>query len=161
MLADEIGRRNISTILQPENYIAPDPYTFPANGSSIQNAGIQRMKGIKFAVIPTSPSMDTRIGGGIGDDLLTFPLAGAFAVRGGLPEKDALEALTIRPAELLGMAHRIGSLTEGKDADIIILDGNPLDYKTYVEYTIVNGEILYSKKDFRIFQRIPKPKKFF
>jgi len=161
LLADEIGRRNISTILQPEQYIAQDPYVVPANGSNIQNAWIQRRKGIKFAIIPTSPSMDTRIGGQIGDDLLTFPLAGAFAVRGGLSEKDALEALTIRPAELLGMAHRIGSLTEGKDADIIILDGNPLDYRTYVEYTIVNGEILYSKKDFRIFQKISKPEKLF
>ena len=159
MLPEEIGRRNISTILQPEAFILPDPYAIPPNGSNIQNAKIQKENGIKFAVLNSSPYI--RPGGMLGTDLLTFPLAGAYAIRGGLDEKDALKAITLWPAELLGISHRVGSIEEGKDADIIILDGNPFDYRTYVEYTLINGEILYDKSKSSLFKYIPKPKKIF
>jgi imidazolonepropionase-like amidohydrolase len=159
LLSDEIGRRNISTILQPEAFIPPDPYAVPANGSNIQNAKIQKNSGIKFAVLSSSPSI--RPGGGIGDSLLTFPLAGAYAIRGGLEEENALKAITLWPAELLGISHRVGSVEEGKDADIIILDGNPFDYRTYVDYTLINGKIMYDKSKSTFFKYIPKPKRIF
>jgi hypothetical protein len=159
LLPDEIGRRNISTILQPEAFIPADPYAIPPNGSSILNAKIQKENGIKFAVLNSAPYI--RPGGTIGNDLLTFPLAGAYAIRGGLDEKEALKAITLWPAELLGVSHRVGSIEEGKDADIIILDGNPFDYRTYVEYTLVNGKILYDKSQSSFFKYIPKPKKIF
>ena len=158
-LAEEIGRRNISTVIQPGAYLKGDPYERPTGGSNIRNSVLQREKGIEFALLCSTPYVS--LGGGIGDDLLTFPLAGAFAVRGGLAEKDALEALTIKPARLLGIADRVGSLEEGKDADIIILDGNPLDYRTYVDFTIVNGYVLYDKSRSTLFQKIPKPKRMF
>lgn len=159
LLPGEIGRRNISTILQPEAFFAADPYAIPSNGSNIQNANIQKENGIKFSVISSSSSI--RPGGGIGNDLLTFPLAGAYAIRGGLSEKEALKALTIWPAEMLGISHRVGSIEEGKDADIIILDGNPFDYRTYVDYTLINGKIQYDKSKSSFFKHIPKPKKIF
>jgi imidazolonepropionase-like amidohydrolase len=159
LLAEEIGRRNISTIIQPEAFLKGDPYRHPSGGSNIKNAILQKEKGIEFALLSTEPSIG--LGGMIGNDLLTFPLAGAFAVRGGLDEKTALEALTIEPARLLGMSDRVGSLEEGKDADIIILDGNPLDYRTYVDYTIMNGKVLYDKSKSTLYKKIPKPKKMF
>jgi imidazolonepropionase-like amidohydrolase len=159
LLPEEIGRRNISTILQPEDFIPPDPYEYPLNGSNIRNAVIQKEKGIKFALVNPYPYAST--GGTIGDDLLTFPLTGAYAVRGGLDEMDALKAITLWPAELLGISHRVGSIEEGKDADIIILDGHPFDYRTYVDYTILNGEIAYDKTESSFFKHIPKPKKIF
>lgn len=159
LLAEEIGRRNISTIIQPEGFLKLDPYVYPPNGSSIKNALIQKSKGIKFAI--TSTSSYISIGGRMGNDLLTFPLAAAFAIRGGLEEADALKAITLWPAELMGISHRVGSLEEGKDADIIILDGNPFDYRTYVEYTIINGEILYDKSKSSLYKKIPKPKRMF
>lgn len=159
LVADEIGRRNISTILQPEKFLSPDPYPYPPNGSNIKNSLLQKEKGVRFAIINTYPSLSTT--GMLGNDLLTFPLAGSYAIRGGLEEKDALEAITIRPAELLGMSHQIGSLEEGKDADIIILDGNPFDYRTYVEFTILNGKLLYDKSKSSFFKNVPKPKRMF
>jgi len=159
LLPGEIGRRNISTIVQPEVFIPPDPYAVPPNGSNIKNAKIQKENGIKFAVLNSYPSI--RPGGTLGDDLMTFPLAGAYAIRGGLDEADALRAITLWPAELLGVSHRVGSIEEGKDADIIILDGNPFDYRTYVDYTLINGEILYDKSKSPFFKYIPKPKKLF
>lgn len=159
LLPEEIGRRNISTVLQPEAFLQPDPYEYPPNGSNIRNAVMQKEKGIKFAVLNTFPYIST--GGMLGEDLFTFPLAGAYAIRGGLDEKDALKAITLWPAELLGISHRVGSIEEGKDADIIILDGNPFDYRTYVDYTIINGKILYDKNKATLFKHIPKPKKIF
>ncbi len=51
-----------------------------------------------------------------------LPLCAALAVRSGMDENDALRAITIWPAEILGVADRIGSLAEGKDADIVIWD---------------------------------------
>ena len=159
LLPEEIGRRNISTILQPEAFLPPDPYAIPSNGSNIRNAQIQKENGIKFAVLNTSPSI--RAGGTMGTDLMTFPLAGSYAIRGGLDEKDALKAITLWPAELLGISHRVGSIEEGKDADIIILDGNPFDYRTYVDYTLINGKILYDKSESSFFKYIPKPKRIF
>jgi hypothetical protein len=159
LLPQEIGRRNISTILQPEGFFEPDRYRSPSGGSNIRNAAIQNEGGIKFALLSTSVFIST--GGTLGTDLLTFPLAGSYAIRGGLGEADALRAITLWPAELLGMSHRLGSIEEGKDADIIILDGNPFDYRTYVDYTIINGEILYDKSKSTFFENIPKPKRIF
>ncbi len=159
LLSEEIGRRNISTIIQPEAFFEPDPYVYPPNGSNIRNAVIQKQKGIKFAVLNSFPYIGT--GGTIGDDLLTFPLAGAYAIRGGLDEMDALRSITIWPAELLGISHLVGSIEDGKDADIIIMDGNPFDYRTYVDYTILNGEVLYDKGKSSLFKHIPKPKKIY
>lgn len=159
LVADEIGRRNISTILQPEKFLAADHYQYPPNGSNIKNTLLQKENGVRFSIINTYPSVSTT--GMLGNDLLTFPLAGSYAIRGGLDEKDALEAITLRPAELLGMSHRLGSLEVGKDADIIILDGNPFDYRTYVEYTILNGQVLYDKSKSTFFRKIPKPKRMF
>jgi imidazolonepropionase-like amidohydrolase len=159
LVPEEIGHRNISTIIQPEAFFESDPYVYPPNGSNIRNALIQMQNGIKFAVLNTYPYIDT--GGGLGDDLLTFPLAGAYAIRGGLDEMDALKSITLWPAELLGISHRVGSIEEGKDADIIILEGNPFDYRTYVDYTILNGKVLYDKSKSSFFKHIPKPKKIY
>lgn len=159
LLPDEIGRRNISTILQPEAFLRTDPYQYPPDGSNIKNALIQKENGIKFAIVNTFPYVYT--GGMLGDDLMTFPLAGSYAIRGGLEEKDALKAITYWAAEMLGISHRVGSIEEGKDADIIILDGNPFDYRTYVDYTIINGEVLYDESKSSFFKKIPKPKRIF
>lgn len=157
LLADEIAHRSAAVILQPGDLAAPDPYAAVPGGSNIRSGGILRDKGVACAFLPADISIST--GGMLGSDLLTFPLAGALAVRGGLDEKTALEGLTIRAAELLGIQHRTGSLEEGKDADIIIMDGDPLDYRTYVETTIVNGRVLYEKSRSPIYKKIPKADK--
>lgn len=71
----------------------------------------------------------------------------ALAVSEGLKPIDAMRAITINAAELLGCDDRIGNLKEGYDADIVVLDGEPLDVvKTRVIMTIINGEIVYTRK---------------
>lgn len=72
-----------------------------------------------------------------------------FAVRFGLPKPDALAAITLRPAEILNMDQRMGSITAGKDADLVALSGDPLQPTSSVVWTMVSGKIhgnLESKK---------------
>jgi imidazolonepropionase-like amidohydrolase len=68
-----------------------------------------------------------------------------LAVRAGLPPEEALKAVTIYAAEHLGIADRVGSIEEGKDADAAVWDGDPLDSRSRVLKTFVGGELVYSR----------------
>jgi cytosine/adenosine deaminase-related metal-dependent hydrolase len=83
-----------------------------------------------------------------------LPMEAAFAVRGGLPEAAALEAITIGAARVLGLEGRIGSIEEGKDGDFIVCDGDLLHYNTLVQWTIVNGRVAYDKEKESLFAHI-------
>ena len=67
-----------------------------------------------------------------------------LAVREGLPSNRALETITINPAKILGVDDRVGSLVAGKDADFVILNGDPLNASSVVEQTYINGEQVYA-----------------
>ena len=64
-------------------------------------------------------------------------------MKSGLDEMEALKAITINPAKILGLDDQIGSIKEGKDADLIICDSSLLDAMNHVDYTIINGKIAY------------------
>ncbi len=66
-----------------------------------------------------------------------------LARRGGLSAEKALQAITRIPAEILGVADRVGSLAPGRDADLLVLSGPPLDVTTHVLRTYVDGELAY------------------
>ncbi|MCA9002816.1 MAG: amidohydrolase family protein, partial [Planctomycetes bacterium] len=79
-------------------------------------------------------------------------------VRGGLSEQAAIEALTIVPARLAGVDHRVGTLEVGKDADCVITDGNLLDYATFVQWAVVDGTMVYDKQAEMYYAHIrPRP----
>lgn len=69
----------------------------------------------------------------------------ATAVKYGMPVDEALEAITLRPARLLGVADFVGSIEPGKDGDLVVLSGDPLDVETWVDVTIVNGRVAYER----------------
>lgn len=69
----------------------------------------------------------------------------AIATAYGLDRNDALEALTSQPAELLGISNRVGSLSEGKDADLVMFDGDPFQYTTHISSVIVDGKVVKEK----------------
>lgn len=151
-IADEIGRARAYCIVDPRTKEhAPRNSPRPA-GSSIEQAAILRKSGVKFAIVPSETGVGT--GGIAGRNLLTLHLEGAFAIRGGLDERTALEAVTITAAELCGVETRVGSLEEGKDADVVVLDGHPFDYRTFVEMTFVNGRLLYEKSKSPFFSHL-------
>ena len=72
---------------------------------------------------------------------------GAIAVRGGMSDIAALKALTITPAKLLHLDHRIGSLEKGKDADFVVLSGPPFSTYTHVLETYIDGKKLFDAAD--------------
>jgi len=84
-------------------------------------------------------------GGGTTLGSTYFWYQAATAVKYGMPVEDALAALTTLPAEFLGIDEYVGSIEKGKDADVIVLSGEPLSVDTWVDMTIVNGEIVYEK----------------
>ena len=78
------------------------------------------------------------------DDPITdsrlFLRSGAFGIRAGMSREKALEALTIANARMMDLDHRVGSLEEGKDADFIILNGDPFSVYTQVQQTWIDGK---------------------
>ncbi|CAN5312051.1 amidohydrolase family protein [soil metagenome] len=85
------------------------------------------------------------------DDPITdsrlFLRSGAFGVRAGMSREKALEALTIANARMMDLDHRIGSLEEGKDADFIILNGDPFSVYTQVQQTWIDGRKEWDRED--------------
>lgn len=111
-----------------------------------------RRAGVETAIITASPVISPW--GVAGRDLLDLQLEAAFAVRAGLPEQEAIEGITIGAARLLGIDDRVGSLERGKDADVILLDGDPLDYRTFVRKTFVNGRLVHDASRSRFWRGI-------
>jgi imidazolonepropionase-like amidohydrolase len=66
-----------------------------------------------------------------------------FAVREGLPPEEALRSITITPARILGISDRLGSLEPGKDADLVIWSGDPLDVMSRAERAFIGGSEVY------------------
>jgi imidazolonepropionase-like amidohydrolase len=71
----------------------------------------------------------------------------AYAVRHGMDPDKAFRAITSGPAELLRVDTRIGSIEAGKDADLVILSGEPFDLTSQVEKVIVNGRVVFEQQE--------------
>lgn len=76
----------------------------------------------------------------------SLPLCAGLAVKAGLPMEEGLKAITINPAIICNVADRVGSLEVGKDADIAIFDGNPMEVFTKTLYTIIDGGVVYDSR---------------
>ena len=77
----------------------------------------------------------------------SLPLCAGMAVKAGLSMQEGLKAITIHPAIICGVADRLGSLEVGKDGDVAIFSGNPMEVFTETLYTIIDGVIVYDKND--------------
>ncbi len=73
-------------------------------------------------------------------------VAAGFAVRDGLPEKEAFKAITSSPATFLGLEDKVGKIAKGFDADIVIWDGFPLQSMSKTLHVYVDGEIVYNRE---------------
>ena len=94
-------------------------------------------KGIKFAIMTDSPEVP----------VYYLPLCAGLAVKAGLPEEEAFKAITINAAQILGIGDRVGSIEEGKDADLVLFSSNPLTcIQAEALMTIIEGEIVYQKE---------------
>jgi imidazolonepropionase-like amidohydrolase len=92
--------------------------------------------GVEFAIM-VDASSDTKY----------LNVQTGLAVRYGLSEEAAFKAITINPAKIIGIEDRVGSLKEGKDADVVIWDGHPLSNFTHTEKVFVSGNKVYDRSD--------------
>ncbi|MBQ1893086.1 MAG: amidohydrolase [Clostridia bacterium] len=91
--------------------------------------------GIEFAMMTDHPVIPEQY----------LPVCASIAVKEGLPEYEALKAITINAARITGIDDRVGSIEPGKDADIAVFGGEPLDVRSRCVMTIINGEICHNE----------------
>ena len=140
----ELARRGVPVVLGPiaHPFVSgeeiPDLDEYPAPDE--RRAARLREAGVTIAIASFSRAFGALGPAGSGRWLL---LDAALAAGYGLGEADVIRAVTLAPAEILGVADRIGSLEVGKDADVVILDGPPLSVESWVERVFVGGEEVY------------------
>jgi imidazolonepropionase-like amidohydrolase len=106
-----------------------DPLTFKNNPAIMANAGYK-------------VSLQTDALGGGQQNLRHLAV---LTVRYGMKREDALRAITLAPAEAMDLDHRIGSIEAGKDADLVLLDGDPLEMLTEVEKVLIDGSVVFEQ----------------
>ena len=96
---------------------------------SLETPKVLMMHGVKVAICTDHPVIPIQY----------LPLCAGLAVKGGLPPEAALQAITINPAQIAGIDHRVGSLTPGKDADIVVTTAHPINLLSRVKAVFVEG----------------------
>ncbi|MGL4911444.1 MAG: amidohydrolase [Romboutsia sp.] len=102
---------------------------------TFDTAGILSNAGIDVSLMTDHPVIPVQY----------LPMCAGIAVKHGMEKEKAFEAITINPAKTLGIQDQVGSIEVGKDADIVIWDGCPLEIQSNVLFTIINGKIVYKK----------------
>lgn len=149
---DAIARSKLPVILD-ENLVSwrTDPRT--GEDEKIVLPKLYRDGGVSVTFQSSGATAST-----LGNSFLWYQAA--IAVKYGTPLGDALKAITARPAEILGIAQFVGTLEPKKDADIVILSGDPLKIDTWVETTIVNGRVVYERSnDDKLRRLVREPRK--
>jgi len=103
--------------------------------ASFETPRILHEAGVKFAIMTDHPVIP----------IYTLPICAAMAVRAGLPYYEALKAITISAAEIIGIDDRVGSLETGKDADLIIYSGDILSLESNLEHIFISGKNVTEK----------------
>ncbi|MBI9043389.1 MAG: amidohydrolase [Anaerolineaceae bacterium] len=132
-IADILAEKDVPVVVGP---IFLSRMKYELVGLNPKNPGVLSRAGVKVAIQTDEMSAVK---------YLTYNAA--LAVREGMPEEEAFKAITITAAEIIGVDDRVGSLETGKDADIVVFNGDPFDYHTKPELVIVNGEVAYRKED--------------
>ena len=125
MVAGEIARRNVPVVVKPLTNVP----TFESIGATLENAARLSKAGVvvALATFDTHNSRNLRQEAG-------------NAVAYGMDHQAALEAITIVPARIWGVADRVGSIEAGKDADLIVWSGDPFELTTIAERVFIRGQ---------------------
>jgi len=132
--ADFVAEKKLNVILDPEIiYFEKDPLT--EDVKKIEVARVFYDKGIAFALLSDPDRVQSR-------SLLYQAMK---AISCGIPADVALRAITIVPAQLLGMDSLVGSLEKGKLANFVVLDKEPFDFLGKVEFVFIGGNAVYDR----------------
>lgn len=130
LIADHLAKEGYAAIIGPT---FGNKSKFELTNKSFDTPRVLHEAGVKFAIMTDSPVIP----------LQHLPMCAALAHKAGLEEMEALKAITINAAEILELGDRLGSIEPGKDADLVIWDRHPFDLQAKVEYTIIDGNIVF------------------
>lgn len=130
LIADALKRANVPCILGP---LLSDRSKIELRNMSFKAPGILHKAGVRFALMTDHPVIPMQY----------LMVEAGICAREGLDEMEALRAVTLNAAWAIGLDGRLGSLKPGKDADVALYDGHPMDTRTRVKQVYVNGQLAY------------------
>ncbi len=134
LLADLLAARNIPVVIGP---LLTSRSKVELRNRSLTSPALLAAAGVTIAITTDHPIVPVHF----------LAHQAALAVKHGLDRETALRALTINPARIVGIADRVGSIAPGKDADLVIWSGDPLDVQSRVERALVDGTEIYTYAD--------------
>lgn len=134
LIAEEIAESGFPAIAGP---LLTSRSKIEVKYMDFKNVGALSRAGVKTAVMSDHPVTLVQ----------HLPLCVGLCVKHGLDMEEGFLAMTRYAAEICGAADRVGSLEAGKDADLAVFSGNPMETFTRTLYTIINGEIVYQSGD--------------
>lgn len=134
LIAEEIRESGFPAIVGPD---MASRNKIEVQNMAFKTVGILNRKGIRTAIMTDHPV-----------SMIQFlPICAGLAVKSGLPAQEGLRSITINAAKICGVADRVGSLEVGKDGDVVIFDGSPLEVFTRALCTIIEGKIVYQDEN--------------
>jgi imidazolonepropionase-like amidohydrolase len=129
------------------------PSSFATLNQRQENAGLLSRAGVTVILVTNGDGGDSRF------NARNIKYEAGNAVAYGMSHDDALKAITLAPAELFGVAGRIGSLQEGRDANLVVWSGDPFEFSTQVEHVFIRGREVKepSRQDMLTDRYKPKP----
>jgi imidazolonepropionase-like amidohydrolase len=134
LLADILAAKDIPVIIGP---LFTSRSKVELRNRSLANPGKLAAAGVTIAITTDHPVVPINF----------LAHQAALSVKHGLDRDTALQALTINPARIIGIDDRLGSIEPGKDADLVIWSGDPLDVLSRVEHALIDGTEIYSFAD--------------
>ncbi len=153
MVADAIALAGVPVMVGAMNNI---PQSFDALNARQDNAALLRKAGVRVVLVNNGPA------GADAYNIQNIRQEAGNAVAYGMSWDDALRAITLVPAEVLGVADRVGSLQVGRDADVVVWDGDPFEFSTLAEQVFIRGVLQTgdSREDALMKRYVSKPAKF-
>lgn len=134
LIADALAERNIPCVVGP---MLTTRSKVELRARTIANPGLLAKAGVLVAIITDHPVVPIHF----------LVHQATFAVKEGMDREDALRAITVNPAKIMGLDDRVGSLAVGKDGDVVIWDGDPLDVMSRALQVFVRGVAVYEWRD--------------
>lgn len=133
MIAPEIARRHIGVVT------FADAWGFKVEGWDAipQNAYLLWKQGVTVSLHTDNPVIEER----------NYREQAAIINHYGMPDEAALQTVTLNPAKILGIDPWVGSIDTGKDADLVIWDGNPLELTSKADKVFIDGNLVYTRQD--------------
>lgn len=140
-----LKRHSIPVIVSPVN--ALPGRRWEDYDTAMRNPSVLQREGVGFCIAGPGGTMDA-------PHERNLPYQAARAASFGLPKAEALKAVTLYPAQILGVADRLGSLEVGKDATFIVTSGDPLEITTSVDAAYIDGRpVDLSNKQTRLYKK--------